>query len=101
MTLLLEPLVEFSNRYEIVPLKEHSTLTTWVSYNPTLGKLRGTFVIAPGSIFSSYQSECKTYRGVEHLVQLDENTYQTTGTLLKEEQRLSSWVMKIRRVLDA
>lgn len=97
ITLLSEPSVEFSKRYTIKPIEGTGTITTWTSENPSLGKFKGTFVFTGNTILSASESEDGNYRGMESLTQLDEDTYQASGSLLQGTKRLSSWDMKLRR----
>jgi hypothetical protein len=89
---------EFTNRYEVTPLAPDALLTTWVSDNPSLGKLHGTFVVVTDSILSRYQSENGIYQGFECLVQIDTATYSNRGVLLQNGSRISSWALTLSRL---
>jgi hypothetical protein len=98
LRIMLAKPTEFANRYEVAPLAPDALLTTWVSDNPTLGKLHGTFVIVTDSILSRYQSENGLYQGFECLVQIDTATYSNRGVLLHNGSRVSSWALTLSRL---
>ncbi len=100
MKLLLEPTVEFFNHYQIQPFSFDSDLTTWVSENPDLGKMHGVFVIVGDCIMSKYATVDGVYSGGEVLRQIDANTYENRGFALRGNEKLSSWVVRLTRVVN-
>ncbi len=97
LKVLGSPPCEFVNAYAIEPPGREGASMKWTSENATLGKLHGTFSVVGNSILSAYTSETAGYHGVEHLGQIDSDTYQATGLLLLEDRRLLSWQMLLRR----
>lgn len=91
MRLLTEKPLEFTNEYEIEPIPEGKAWTSWTSFNPSLGRMTGTFVIVGDSILSTYRSETGEYSGSEYFLREDENTYQSVGTLFRGAVKVSSW----------
>jgi hypothetical protein len=83
------------NRYEIEPFSAGARSTHWTSSNPTIGALRGRFVLAGDAILSFYSSATGRYRGFEALQQLDERRYTARGALLDEDKLISSWAMAL------
>ena len=97
LKVLGSPPVEFVNAYWIqLPGREGAAIK-WSSENATLGKLQGTFSVIGCSILSVYRSESAGYHGADHLRRLDDDNYESTGMLLLEDRRLSSWQVLLRR----
>ena len=69
----------------------------WTAENATLGKLSGTFSIVGTSILCVYTCTASGYHGAEHMDQVDAHRYNTTGILLLNERRLSSWQLVLTR----
>lgn len=101
LKVLGSPPVEFVNAYCIEPPGRNGAALKWSADNATLGKLHGTFSIIGSSILSIYRSESVGYHGADHLRRLDEDSYESTGMLLLEERRLSSWQVLLRRTSKA
>ncbi|MFI4909102.1 MAG: hypothetical protein ACHQHL_13485, partial [Steroidobacterales bacterium] len=97
LKVLGSPPVEFVNAYCIEPPGRNGAALKWHSENATLGKLHGTFSIIGSSILSVYRSESAGYHGADHLRRIDDDNYESTGMLLLEERRLSSWQVLLRR----
>lgn len=91
MRLLTDPPVEMKSEYEINPIPENKSSTTWTSLNPALGKIEGTFVVIGDSILSTYRSENGEYTGSEYFLKEDDTTYQAKGVLFKDAVKVSSW----------
>ncbi len=96
--LLIEHPVLFKNNYEIIPFKSDEDFTTWTSTNPDIGKLIGKFVIIDDTIISSYHSENLEYNGGEILVKIDDETYKSRGYLFKEDKKVSSHAVELKKV---
>ena len=96
MRLKLDTPIEFRNRYEVEPFEEGSDWTSWVSWNPDLGVLRGTFVVVGDSIMSAYTSEDGVYSGCETMQQLEAGTYHAWGFALAGGRKLSSWSVVLK-----
>ena len=86
------------NRYEIEPFSPGARSTHWTSSNPTIGALRGRFVLAGDAILSFYSSATGRYRGFECLQQESETRYSARGALLDEDKLISSWALELSRV---
>ena len=97
MRLLTEPPVELTNEYQIEPLPAGSASTRWSSFNPSLGRMSGTFTIIGDSILSTYRSEDGAYCGAECLLQDNVDTYRVWGVLFKDGEKLSSWEAVLKR----
>lgn len=97
LKVLGSPPVEFVNAYWIELPGGNGAAIKWHSDNATLGKLHGTFSVIGTSILSVYHSESAGYHGADHLRRLDDDSYESTGMLLLENRRLSSWQVLLRR----
>lgn len=97
MRLLTDPPVDLANQYEIHPLPAGSATTPWSSFNPSLGRMLGSFSLVGDSILSTYRSEDGAYSGAECLLQEDADTYRVWGVLFKEGTKLSSWEAVMKR----
>ena len=84
---------EIINKYQIKPFKEGAVLTTWESYNQSLGKLTGNFVIQDQYIISIYDS--KESSGTEYLQKIDGEHYKNRGLFYMGQQRVASWSMDL------
>ena len=89
--------IKFSNRYEIVPLEEGKSQTTWESLNPDLGTLLGRFIIVDDTILSTCHAKSGGYAGTEFLLKVSDTHYKNRGVLLKGNDKLSSWSMDLRK----
>lgn len=98
LKVLGSPPVEFVNAYWIEPPGRDGVALKWTSENATLGKLHGTFSMVGSSILSVYRSASAGYHGADHLRRIDDDSYESTGMLLLEDRRLSSWQVLLRRV---
>jgi hypothetical protein len=91
--------IEIRNRYEVIPWEEGQELTTWVSVNPGLGVLEGTFTITDDCIISAYKAEKGEFSGAEVLIQASADRYLNRGVLVyKGKEKLSSWSVELNRV---
>lgn len=98
MKVLTDTPVEFFNRYEITPFACGSEMTDWRSFNPALGELKGKFMIVQDSIMSKYASADGQYTGFEYLKKIDDSTYENRGLALKNDEKLSSWAVQLKKV---
>jgi hypothetical protein len=89
--------IKFSNRYEIVPLEEGKSHTTWESLNPDLGILLGRFAIVDDTIISTCRSRSSDYTGTEFLIKMSDTHYKNRGVLLKGNDKLSSWSVDLQK----
>ncbi len=85
------------NRYVVEPF-DGRDITPWMSENPALGTLRGTFTVVGDSILSCYGDVSGEYGGMEYLRFIDWDSYINRGALLKEGELVSSWSVTLRRV---
>ena len=83
--------------YEIHPLVPGAFATQWSSSSPTLGTLRGRFLIVGDSILSTYESATGRYRGQDTLLQRDERRYSARGALFDGARLLSAWAVELLR----
>lgn len=97
MRLLSEPPVEMKNDYEIKPFPENWSSTVWISLNPSLGRMEGTFAIIGNSILSTFRSERGDYSGSEYFLKEDDTTYQVKGVLFKGKGKVYSWEAMLTR----
>jgi hypothetical protein len=86
------------NRYEIEPFSDGARSTHWTSNNPSVGALRGRFVLAGDAILSFYASPTGRYRGFECLKQESEKHYSARGSMLDEDKVLSTWALELTLV---
>jgi hypothetical protein len=97
MRLLAERSVNFTNEYEIEPLAPGDNETHWISHNPSLGHLHGTFHIKDGELLSEYKSAQNGYRGSERFIYQNDDEYAVEGALYKGKKRISSWSVVLQR----
>jgi hypothetical protein len=83
------------NRYEIEPLAPGARATHWTSSSPTLGTLRGRFVLTGDAILSFYANGTGRYRGFECIQQRDERRYSVRGAMMEEDKVISSWALEL------
>ena len=89
--------IKFSNRYEIVPLEEGKSQTTWESLNPDLGTLLGRFIIVDDTLLSTCHAKSGGYAGMEFFLKVSDTHYKNRGGFLKGNDTLSSWSMDLRK----
>ena len=89
--------VEIENRYRVIPFAAGSDFTAWESFNPTLGTLRGHFIVIGNTILSSCSSTDTRYSGTEFLLQEAEERYINRGTLFSASGKISSWALTLIR----
>jgi hypothetical protein len=97
MRVLGERSVNFTNEYEIEPLAPGSDETQWISHNPSLGHLHGTFRIKEKELRSDYQSAQNNYRGSEVFTYQNDDQYTVEGVLYKGRKKISSWSVVLER----
>jgi len=89
--------VEYKTRYEIVPLERGQERTSWISENPALGKMLGSFIIVDDSIISIFASEDSAFQGTEYWRLIDDDLYSNRGCLLRGDKKISSWAVELRK----
>ncbi len=89
---------DFFNYYEIEPFNPTNGFTAWTSYNPTLGLLKGKYMIVDDTIISTFESEYSNHSGVEYLLQNDVNTYLNRGFTFMGNKKLASWSIILKRL---
>lgn len=89
------------NRYEITPFEKGCSLTTWTSFNPALGELRGLFIVVGDAMISTGLSENGFFSGSDFLLKIHDSHYLNRGTFLKGQEKLSSWAVELRRIKDS
>ena len=89
--------VEIENRYRVNPFAAGSDFTSWESFNPSLGILRGHFIIIADAILSSCTSTDSRYKGTEFLLQEAADRYINRGTLFSSNTKISSWALTLTR----
>ncbi|HOI72816.1 MAG TPA: hypothetical protein PLO63_01600 [Syntrophales bacterium] len=97
MRIPADPPVEYRNRYVITPFEEGTDCTAWISDNPALGRLRGTFVLVDDAILSVYGTEDGRLRGSEALFRVSSIFYRGRGCLMEGEKKISSWSVELKR----
>lgn len=97
MRIPADPPVEYRNRYVITPFDEGTDCTVWISENPALGRLRGTFVLVDDTILSVYGTEDGRLRGSEALLRVSSILYRGRGCLMEGEKKISSWAVELKR----
>ena len=93
--------VETENRYRIIPFAVGSDFTTWESFNPALGALRGHFIVIGNAILSSCTSADSRYTGTEFLLQEAADRYINHGTLFSANAKISSWALTLIRKVQS
>jgi len=91
---------DFFNFYEITPFGKETDFTNWESYNPSMGLLKGKYMIIDDTIISSFKSEYSSYSGVEYLKKTDSATYQNRGFSFRGEKKLASWSLTLKKIVD-
>ena len=89
--------IEIENLYRVTPFASGSDFTTWESFNPALGMLRGYFIVIGNAILSSCTSVDTRYTGTEFLMQEAEDRYINRGTLFSATGKISSWALILNR----
>jgi hypothetical protein len=97
--MLLDDGTRIRTSYRIEPFGPE-TVTEWVSENPDLGAMQGTFTLVGPSILCLCSSPNGAYRGVECLHRKDAGTYRARGTLFRDETPLSTWDLTLKRVQE-
>ncbi|HYY61336.1 MAG TPA: hypothetical protein VE756_08115 [Burkholderiales bacterium] len=82
-------------RYEIEPLAPGARSTHWSSASPTLGTLRGRFIVSGDAILSFYANPTGRYRGFECIQQRDERRYSVRGAMMEEDKVISTWALEL------
>ena len=86
---------EHRNVYEIEPFSPNAQSTHWSSEHPSLGALRGRFVVSGDAILSFYGSATGRYRGFECIQRRDATRYAVHGAMLEEDKVLSTWAVEL------
>jgi len=83
------------NHYEIEPFRPGARSTHWSASHPSLGTLRGRFVISGDAILSFYANATGRYRGFECIQQRDERRYSVRGAVMEEDKVVSTWALEL------
>lgn len=97
LKVLGSPPVEFVHAYLIEPPGSDRGVMKWTFETETFGKLAGNYVVVDRSIVSQFGCETSGFQGSEHLGQLDDHHYATTGVLLQKDKLIYSWAMRLTR----
>ena len=97
MRVFAERSINFTNEYEIEPFPPGKNVTQWISENPSLGTLHGTFKVNEEDLVSEYKSTKNNYRGSERFQYLNDDQYQVEGELYKGKKKVSSWSVVLQR----
>ena len=89
--------INFTNEYEIEPLQPGKQQTQWISHNPSMGHLHGTFKIEDDEVVSEYKSAKDNYRGSERFTYQSDDEYKVEGVLTKGKKKVSSWSVVLQR----
>jgi hypothetical protein len=89
--------INFTNEYEIEPLLPGKRQTKWISHNPSMGHLHGTFKIENDEVVSEYKSAKDNYRGSERFTYQSDDEYKVEGVLTKGKKKVSSWSVILQR----
>lgn len=87
----------FENRYEVEPLGPGESSTSWISENPALGRMSGTFTFVGDAILSAYESDDGRAVGYECLWAADDGSYEDRGVLFVDGELASRWSVKLER----
>lgn len=87
----------FENRYEVRPLLPGESSTSWVSTNPVLGRMNGTFSFVGDAILSAYESEDGRAVGHECLWAAEDGSYEDRGVLFVDGALASRWSVRLVR----
>ena len=98
LKVLGSPPVEFVSAYWIEPPGRDGVALKWNSESATLGRLHGVFSVVGSAILSAYRCESSGYHGAECYRRIDDDSYESSGTLLLQDRRLSSWQVLLKRV---
>lgn len=89
---------EIRSTYRIRPFPAGARSTSWVSENPALGELRGTFAVVGDTILSVYRAADGAALGSESLRRVDADIYENRGVLRVEDGGVSTWAVRLTRV---
>lgn len=84
-----------ATRYELLPLAEGEESTSWSSYDPVEGVVRGTIAVVEELLISSFVSESGGYHGVDVLRKSKNDRYLSRGFAMRNGKRLSSWALAL------
>jgi hypothetical protein len=82
-----------------MPHIDTKDLTVWKSFTIIAGLMEGKAFILSDHIIFIYQSADGMYSGVENIIRINDVYYQNTGSLFRQEERLSSWKTEMLRIL--
>lgn len=97
ITVLTDPPTTLENRYAFPRPRREAVNLPWASENPSLGRLTGAFVVEERILLSSYRNEDGTVTGVEALVKIEADHYESAGALFRQGRRMGSWRFVLRR----
>ncbi|MBP2655206.1 MAG: hypothetical protein H6Q73_2775 [Firmicutes bacterium] len=95
MKLLGDEPIEIRNQYEIIPFQQD--FTTWESFNPSIGRLTGRFMVVDDTIISLCVSEDGNYSGSECMIKVSDMLYKSRGFAFKDNEKLSSWSVELTK----
>ncbi|MDF1585413.1 hypothetical protein [Marinimicrococcus flavescens] len=94
-----ETALVFENRCEIEPPSSFLEPVTWKADNPSLGRLRGRFIVVEEAILSAFATDDGTFGGSETMLRVDRDSYESMGYLATaEETVVSRWRLRLTRV---
>lgn len=94
-----EPALVLENRCELEPPANFLLPLPWKADNPSLGRLRGRFIVVEEAILSAFATDDGTFGGSETMVRVDRDSYESMGYLATAEERVvSRWRMRLTRV---
>jgi hypothetical protein len=97
MEVLADPPMRMENRYGIRPCNAPDRLD-WVSENPAIGRLTGTFLLLDDAILSEFRSADGAWRGEERLARRSAGRYAAAGRLLAGKYVVSEWRVDLVRL---
>ena len=97
LKVLGSPPAEFVHAYWIEPPGPAGSNMKWSFESATFGTLRGQYAVVGDSILSVYGCDTSGYYGSEHLGQIDEYNYRSSGLLLLKDSIIYTWQMLLKR----
>jgi hypothetical protein len=98
MTIEGDAPLTIENVYEIAPPTDLGAPISWISRNPLLGRLDGTFAVVDEFILSSFTGAEAGAAGSEALLRLADDRYRAVGVLVSAGVVVSTWSMVLERV---
>lgn len=85
-----------TNHYDIAPMGDDATFTTWSCMDPTEGTVTGVLHVVDDCVISSFSSETSGYHGVD-VLRKAKDEYRSRGFAMRGTDRLSSWTLTVKR----